>query len=300
MSGHFCQKCGVVLNEGDIFCYSCGAEQYTDIPGEPEITPESASGTTPDDVPKVAGDAVPPPEPGKFCAFCGMPMHSSDRFCEKCGRDQIAPSRHVKYPKKKKNGGRERKKNSLAGLVFLALFWCLVGFGFYAAYKAFWNDIPWNEVMAVVTGRRAGQPDDDYSEEPASELMENLPPIAPEEESQNAQLTGDARTDGAPLPGERVVWTERDSAGRSRLVIIGESGEHPASLPGSVTGTRIRLREKPNSNSKILGMLSKGDIIEVIGRYSSERGKFPWYNVNHDNLSGWMYGEYVSIEEKEN
>jgi uncharacterized protein YraI len=60
------------------------------------------------------------------------------------------------------------------------------------------------------------------------------------------------------------------------------------------------LREKPNSNSKILGLLSRGDIIEVIGRYSSEQGKFPWYNVNHGSLSGWMYGEYLRIEEKGN
>jgi hypothetical protein len=297
MSGHFCQKCGDLLEEGDIFCHSCGAEQHSDISGGSEITPEAAPVTG---APEIANEPAPPSEHGKFCAFCGAPMHLGDRFCEKCGKDQSAASGHAEHPnKKKKNGGRVRKKNSPLGLVFLAIFWSLLGFGFYTAYKTFWNDIPWNEVMAVVTGRRADTADD-YSEGPASDRTEDLPPIAPAVEGQDAQSSGDVRAGGAPAAEERAVWTERDSAGRSRLVIIGEGGERPASLPGSVTGTRIRVRAEPNSNSKILGVLSRGDILEVIGRYSSGRGKFHWYNVNHGDLSGWMYGEYVRVEEKEN
>ena len=292
MSGHFCQKCGALLEEGDIFCHSCGAEQRSDISGGSETTPDAASVT---DAPETAGEPAPPPEHGKFCAFCGTLMHLDDRFCEKCGGDQTAPSGQAKHPRKKRAGGRERKKSSPLGLVFLALFWCLAGFAFYAAYETFWDDIPWNEVMAVVTGRRS-DPADSYFESPVPEQTEDMPPIAPVDEPP------DARSDDASAVADedRVVWTESDSAGRSRLVIIGEDGPRPASLPGSVTGTRIRVRAEPNANSKILGVLGRGEIIEVIGRSSSGRGKFHWYNVNHGDLSGWMYGEYVRVEEKEN
>jgi hypothetical protein len=219
-------------------------------------------------------------------------MHLGDRFCEKCGKDQTVPSRHVKSPKK--------KKNRLAGHVLLALFWSLAGFVFYTAYKTFWDDIPWNEVVAVVTGRRS-VPSDARSEGPILGRTEDLPPIAPVGEShQNAQSGGDAYMGDAAVSDERIIWTESDSTGHSRLVAIREGGAVPASLPGSVTGTRIRLRAAPNSNSKILGQLNRGDIIEVIGRSSSGRGKFHWYNVNYGDLSGWIYGEYLRVEEKEN
>jgi RNA polymerase subunit RPABC4/transcription elongation factor Spt4 len=297
MSGHFCQKCGALLEEDDIFCHSCGTEQRADISGGSEITPDAVSeAASAADAPEIANEPAPPPEHGKFCAFCGALMHLGDRFCEKCGRDQSASSGHAKTPQKRKNGCARERKGRPIGLVLLAIFWSLLGFGFYTAYKTFWNDIPWDEVIAVVTGRRS----DDNSEGPVSDRTDDFPPIAPADESTNAQSAGDVNSDDAPAAEGPVVWTERDAAGRSRLVIIGEGGERPASLPGSVTGNRIRLRSEPNSNSKILGVLSRGDILEVIGRCSSGRGKFHWYNVNHGDLSGWMYGEYVRVEEKEN
>jgi RNA polymerase subunit RPABC4/transcription elongation factor Spt4 len=295
MSGRFCQKCGVLLEEGDVFCYSCGAEQHADISEGSETASEIESETTPpaSDAPETA-EPVSSPESRKFCAYCGAVLHSGDRFCEKCGKDQSSLPKGAR-------GGRERKKSVRWGPIFQALFWCLVGFGFYTAYKTFWSDIPWKEVIAVVTGRKPGLPDKNSSGA-AIERTGVLPPIAPGETThQNVQSSGNADVGGfvaPPVTEGRVSWTERDNTGHSRPVIIGEGGARPASLPGSVTGSRIRLRAGPNSGSEILGSLGKGTVVEVVGRYSSGKGKFYWYNVNSGDLSGWMYGEYLSVEKK--
>jgi RNA polymerase subunit RPABC4/transcription elongation factor Spt4 len=287
MDRHFCQKCGILLEEDDTFCHSCGSEQHRELALE-----------------QTAADAdVPGPEACKFCAFCGAVIHSGDRFCEKCGRDQSEPTttgqskRHktAKTPR----GEKKRTKKRPLGLVFLALFWCVVGFAFYTAYKTFWSDIPWNEVIAVIIGHKPGT-EREYQEGSVPAGTEELPPIAPAEHPMDV-LPGEnaLRDDMAGSPDEgRPIWTERDQNGYNRIAASREVGRQ-ASLPGSVTGSSVRLRGEPNSNSAILGLLKRGDTVEVIGSYS-RGGKYNWYNVNFGDLSGWMYGQYLRVEEKEN
>jgi hypothetical protein len=56
----------------------------------------------------------------------------------------------------------------------------------------------------------------------------------------------------------------------------------------NVTSYRLNLRERGSSKSKILSILKKGDVLEVL----SKKGK--WVQVrNKAGLSGWVYNRYI-------
>ena len=55
-----------------------------------------------------------------------------------------------------------------------------------------------------------------------------------------------------------------------------------------VTAHRLNLREKGSAKSRVLGVLKKGEILQIL----SKKGK--WVQVHNDiGLSGWVFGRYI-------
>jgi hypothetical protein len=65
------------------------------------------------------------------------------------------------------------------------------------------------------------------------------------------------------------------------------------------TDDNVRIRDKPNTNSNILGKLSKGNKFEITGQstdeYKLENDEYFWYKINYNGIAGWVYGKYVYI-----
>jgi len=72
-----------------------------------------------------------------------------------------------------------------------------------------------------------------------------------------------------------------------------------------INSTHLRLREKPDLNSKAITTLWKGYILEVISQNTvsenidDEEGF--WYQVKYGGLQGWVFGAYLKFfDSKEN
>ncbi len=96
-----------------------------------------------------------------------------------------------------------------------------------------------------------------------------------------------AARDRGPLPD--------NSAGSSSTVVVKEKKlplpeTEPVVLKpmATVTAHRLNLRAKSSSKSEILGVLKKGDVIEI----KSQKGK--WFQVqSKTGHTGWVFGRYI-------
>ena len=61
-----------------------------------------------------------------------------------------------------------------------------------------------------------------------------------------------------------------------------------------VTGSNLRLRERPSLNAKTLDYAPKDDIAVVIGKVGT------WYHVIYNNQEGYMSAQYLRVVTKEN
>ena len=270
MSVRFCQKCGITVDEGDIYCHSCGAELRIKIADD--------------------GDA---PEVAEYCARCGLPVFAGDRFCSNCGTDRIARPEQPRVRDENAGDGhvypRRDRSRSMFKIALAVLFWGLVFAGCYKVYEYFWSDIPWGEVAAVVTEQ--GQDADGGLSDAASRV--GFPPIVPETVSSVAPQTRE------PTPA-KLAWGVQGGDGISVLVLSdGSPASELSSLPGSVTGSRVRLRAEPSTRASILGALERGEEVAIVRRFSSGEEKFFWYNVRTGKGTGWIYGEFVRVIEDE-
>lgn len=59
---------------------------------------------------------------------------------------------------------------------------------------------------------------------------------------------------------------------------------------GTVNVEALRLREKPNTDSKKLGTAYYGERVVVLEKVNEE-----WYRVSYQNVEGYMFGEYLDI-----
>jgi hypothetical protein len=241
--------------------------------------------------------------------MCGSPVGDGERFCGKCGGDQSAPVFNTRIKTKKRSmptgvTTHRRRQNWIFRIVAAIAFWGILIGGCYAAYRFFASDVRWSDVWAVVTGHR---PNSDVESNLSSiegeilsgsenRLIEPLPPIVPETASQ------DAMPDIGPVQDARLVWSGPDSRGYSVIALQGEAGLEDLapsgmSFAGVVSGSRVRLREEPNTKSRILGQFGRGQNLDVTGRYSSRGENYPWFQVSSGDVSGWMYGEYLRVSE---
>lgn len=58
---------------------------------------------------------------------------------------------------------------------------------------------------------------------------------------------------------------------------------------GKVTGDKVNIREKPNTDSGILGSYSEGTVMTVIGINTG------WYKVKHDGKTGYIRSDLMDI-----
>lgn len=72
-----------------------------------------------------------------------------------------------------------------------------------------------------------------------------------------------------------------------------------------INSTHLRLREKPDLNSKAITTLWKGYVLEVVSQNTvsenldNEEGY--WYQVKYGGLQGWVFGAYLKLfDSKEN
>ena len=69
----------------------------------------------------------------------------------------------------------------------------------------------------------------------------------------------------------------------------------PVDFPtlGRCNGTNVRLRAKPNTDSKILGVLDEGDTVVVLDETLVHGDK--WYEVDHPTSKGkaYVFGKYI-------
>ena len=62
---------------------------------------------------------------------------------------------------------------------------------------------------------------------------------------------------------------------------------------GTINGDTIRLRKEPNTESTVIDIYDNGKEVEIIEKDGE------WYKVTIDKKTGYIYGDYISIEEKD-
>ena len=66
-----------------------------------------------------------------------------------------------------------------------------------------------------------------------------------------------------------------------------------------INSTHLRLREKPDINSKAITTLWKGYVLEVVSqssiRETLENLDGYWYQVKYGGLQGWVFGAYLKF-----
>lgn len=67
-----------------------------------------------------------------------------------------------------------------------------------------------------------------------------------------------------------------------------------ANNTGKIKVETAKLREKPNTDSKILELTSEGDEVEIL----EENGE--WYKVKYKNITGYLRTDLVQVENNEN
>ncbi|MDR1472466.1 MAG: zinc ribbon domain-containing protein [Synergistaceae bacterium] len=307
MSGQFCHSCGASIGDDDVFCRRCGTKRKTDIL----------------DVPS---DAAPEMEESRFCFNCGARLVAGGRFCHNCGVSQTDPAQksfgnplahsRSQYRREYRPGLPAKKRSVFRVLVSFLLFLAVVVGACFAAYMYFLRDIPWRDVVALITGRGS-----------ESAREESVVPLTPEERelagismdmgataSADAEVSEDAsREAGSPAPGEipsadhttlppamlRYAWSQPDESGFSQPVVIDQSGDfvRDATFTGVVMGNRVRMRAEPNTTCDTMRHFSRDALLDVVGRYSSANDRHFWFNVRSDGKIGWIYGEFLRVIE---
>ena len=286
MSVHYCGKCGISAGTDDVFCHRCGME----------LNVEAAPST------EYAASQL------KMCSQCGEPLPMGDRFCGKCGAGLATRGYNAEIHIKRRVSPsgittHKRRRGFLFKLISALVFWGVTAGALYGIYKFFGSGIPWFEVMALVTGTTP-QTGEVTLADAAGEPFVELPPIVPETaDSADSPAPDPIREESVqagPVPPPRPEWGEQDVNGYSVLILPeqNEAGGANVSLRGVVSGNRVNLRAEPNTSSQVLGQLSAGNEVAVSRRYRSGSEEYFWYEVNSGDNDGWMYGQYLRVEEE--
>jgi N-acetylmuramoyl-L-alanine amidase len=69
------------------------------------------------------------------------------------------------------------------------------------------------------------------------------------------------------------------------------AGAAYAEQVGVISGSVVNLRAEPNTTSNVLAKFEKGTGVSVI------EGKDGWYKVIHNDLTGWISGDYIIVSD---
>ena len=294
MSIFFCGKCGISAGTQDVFCHRCGMEMNVQTA---PITEYAASQM-------------------KICPQCGEYVPLGDRFCVNCGSGLLTPGFNTQIHTKKRLAPsgvttHRRRRSFLFKLVSALVFWSVAIGSLYALYNFLGRDIPWSDVVALVTGSESRTGGAHVTESgyarygglppivPETGNYDGFPPIVPET-SGSGGLTNTPHTPEEPVPSLRPEWGSQDANGYSVLTLPGQdgAGRDGGSLRGVVNGGRVRLRAEPNTESEVLGQFDSGKEFEVTRRFRAAGAGIYWYRVSSGADEGWMYGEYLRIAEE--
>ena len=64
---------------------------------------------------------------------------------------------------------------------------------------------------------------------------------------------------------------------------------------GVVLGDRVRMRADSNTSAAIMHQLNKDTTLDVLKSYLAPNEKYPWYQVNYEGDTGWVYGEFLKV-----
>lgn len=90
--------------------------------------------------------------------------------------------------------------------------------------------------------------------------------------------------------GDLIGWANDE------YLLFGEDAEELASSVGVTVAhidTGLKVREEPSTEAKILGILPKGDEVEVLST-----GEDGWACIDYEGTDGYVFMEYVTIEFK--
>ena len=98
--------------------------------------------------------------------------------------------------------------------------------------------------------------------------------------------------------GRTFHWTAQDRNGYSKPEPDDPSYK-PArpSIAGEIIGDGVRLREGHTTNAREIAKFNRGKRVAILQRYESGKEKHYWFKVNLDGREGWMYGEFLKIDE---
>ncbi len=63
---------------------------------------------------------------------------------------------------------------------------------------------------------------------------------------------------------------------------------------GYVTASKLRVRDEASTDGEILGRISRGSEVEILGEYSNG-----WYLISYDEGTGCVSGDYITFDEDE-
>ncbi|OZG72451.1 ligand-binding protein SH3 [Hahella sp. CCB-MM4] len=61
-------------------------------------------------------------------------------------------------------------------------------------------------------------------------------------------------------------------------------------MMGAVTATHLNVRSQPNTNSRILGEIASGTLVEVVGQKSG------WFEIQYQGRPAFVYGDYIQLD----
>lgn len=69
---------------------------------------------------------------------------------------------------------------------------------------------------------------------------------------------------------------------------------------GFCIGDGVRLRERPDTDSKILGKVNEGNMLVLLGEIKASGSK--WYKIEHPTKKGiaWIFGKYIDTSRSYN
>lgn len=62
----------------------------------------------------------------------------------------------------------------------------------------------------------------------------------------------------------------------------------------TITTETLRLRKEATTNSSILELISEGEKVEILESGLGDDGE--WYKVKYKNITGYVYGEFIKID----
>lgn len=78
----------------------------------------------------------------------------------------------------------------------------------------------------------------------------------------------------------------------------GEVAKYPNQTTGETTASSLNFRSGPSTSDSVIGQLSNGTSIDVLGFASGQEvsGNDIWYQIKHNGNTGWVHSNHVELD----